>query len=107
MLATEGARAAVLRPRPDALEAEQMRGARVRVWPCHILGRLHETDGAARGLGAHWCCLSAQVILCGSVIILLSDHGLRRHDNTLHIINSDTDLGQGIAHVITLEMLRK
>ena len=30
-----------------------------------------------------------------------------RHDNTLHIINSDTDLGQGIAHVITLEMLRK
>jgi hypothetical protein len=30
-----------------------------------------------------------------------------RHDNALHIINSDTDLGQGIAHVITLEMLRK
>ena len=30
-----------------------------------------------------------------------------RHDNTLHIINSDQDLGQGIAHVITLEMLRK
>jgi len=30
-----------------------------------------------------------------------------RHDNTLHIINTDTDLGQGIAHVITLEMLRK
>ena len=30
-----------------------------------------------------------------------------RHDNTLHIINSDTDLGQGIAHIITLEMLRK
>ena len=30
-----------------------------------------------------------------------------RHDNTLHIITADTDLGQGIAHVITLEMLRK
>ena len=30
-----------------------------------------------------------------------------RHDNALHIINSDTDLGQGIAHIITLEMLRK
>ena len=30
-----------------------------------------------------------------------------RHDNSLHIINSDTDLGQGIAHIITLEMLRK
>ena len=30
-----------------------------------------------------------------------------RHDNALHIINSDTDLGQGIAHVITLEMLSK
>jgi len=30
-----------------------------------------------------------------------------RHDNALHIIPSDQDLGQGIAHVITLEMLRK
>ena len=30
-----------------------------------------------------------------------------RHDNTLHIITADTDLGQGIAHIITLEMLRK
>jgi hypothetical protein len=30
-----------------------------------------------------------------------------RNDNTLHIINSDTDLGQGIAHIITLELLRK
>ena len=30
-----------------------------------------------------------------------------RHDNALHIINADQDLGQGIAHVITLEMLRK
>ena len=30
-----------------------------------------------------------------------------RHDNALHIIPSDQDLGQGIAHIITLEMLRK
>jgi hypothetical protein len=30
-----------------------------------------------------------------------------RHDNALHIINSDTDLGQGIAHIITLECLRR
>ena len=30
-----------------------------------------------------------------------------RHDNALHIINADQDLGQGIAHIITLEMLRK
>lgn len=30
-----------------------------------------------------------------------------RHANTLHIITSDQDLGQGIAHVITLELLRK
>ena len=30
-----------------------------------------------------------------------------RHDNTLHVITADTDLGQGIAHIITLEMLRK
>jgi hypothetical protein len=30
-----------------------------------------------------------------------------RHDQTLHIIPSEQDLGQGIAHIITLEMLRK
>lgn len=30
-----------------------------------------------------------------------------RHDNTLHIIPSEQDMGQGIAHIITLEMLRK
>jgi hypothetical protein len=30
-----------------------------------------------------------------------------RHDNSLHIIPSDQDMGQGIAHIITLEMLRK
>jgi hypothetical protein len=30
-----------------------------------------------------------------------------RHDNSLHIIPSDQDMGQGIAHVITLELLRK
>lgn len=35
------------------------------------------------------------------------DEKTDRHDHTLHIINSDADLGQGIAHVITLEMLRK
>jgi len=28
-------------------------------------------------------------------------------NNALHIIASDQDLGQGIAHIITLEMLRK
>jgi hypothetical protein len=30
-----------------------------------------------------------------------------RQDNALHVITADTDLGQGIAHIITLEMLRK
>jgi hypothetical protein len=30
-----------------------------------------------------------------------------RHDTALHIIPSDQELGQGIAHIITLEMLRK
>jgi len=30
-----------------------------------------------------------------------------RHNQALHIIPSDTDMGQGIAHIITLEMLRK
>ena len=28
-------------------------------------------------------------------------------DTALHIISSDQDLGQGIAHIITFEMLRK
>jgi len=35
------------------------------------------------------------------------DEKTDRHNHNLHIINSDQDLGQGIAHVITLEMLRK
>ena len=30
-----------------------------------------------------------------------------RHTHNLHIIPSDQDMGQGIAHIITLEMLRK
>jgi hypothetical protein len=30
-----------------------------------------------------------------------------RHTNALHIITSEQDLGQGIAHIITIEMLRK
>lgn len=30
-----------------------------------------------------------------------------KHSQALHIITSDQDLGQGIAHIITLEMLRK
>ena len=30
-----------------------------------------------------------------------------RHNHNLHIIPSDQDMGQGIAHIITIEMLRK
>ena len=30
-----------------------------------------------------------------------------RHEHRLHIIPSEQDLGQGIAHIITYEMLRK
>lgn len=30
-----------------------------------------------------------------------------RHDHRLHIIPADQELGQGIAHIITYEMLRK
>ena len=30
-----------------------------------------------------------------------------RNDRRLHIINSEQDLGQSIAHIITYEMLRK
>jgi len=35
------------------------------------------------------------------------DHKTDRRDTALHIIPTDQDLGQGIAHVITFEMLRK
>ena len=35
------------------------------------------------------------------------DEKTDRNTTTLHIITADQDLGQGIAHVITLEMLRK
>ena len=35
------------------------------------------------------------------------DEKTDRNSNALHIITADQDLGQGIAHVITLEMLRK
>jgi hypothetical protein len=35
------------------------------------------------------------------------DEKTDRHTNALHIITGDQDLGQGIAHVITIEMLRK
>ena len=35
------------------------------------------------------------------------DEKTDRHNNNLHIITSDQDMGQGIAHIITLEMLRK
>ena len=35
------------------------------------------------------------------------DHRTDERNNALHIITSDQDLGQGIAHIITLEMLRK
>ena len=35
------------------------------------------------------------------------DNKTDRRNTALHIITSDQDLGQGIAHIITLEMLRK
>jgi len=35
------------------------------------------------------------------------DQKTDRRDTALHIIPTDQDLGQGIAHVITFEMLRK
>ena len=35
------------------------------------------------------------------------DEKTDRHNNALHIITGDQDLGQGIAHIITIEMLRK
>jgi hypothetical protein len=35
------------------------------------------------------------------------DRNTDRSSSNLHIIPSDQDLGQGIAHIITLEMLRK
>jgi hypothetical protein len=35
------------------------------------------------------------------------DEKTDRHEHRLHIIPSEQDLGQGIAHIITYEMLRK
>jgi len=35
------------------------------------------------------------------------DEKTDRHERRLHIIASDEDLGQSIAHIITYEMLRK
>jgi len=35
------------------------------------------------------------------------DEKTDRHEHRLHIITSEQDLGQGIAHIITYEMLRK
>jgi hypothetical protein len=35
------------------------------------------------------------------------DEKTDRHNHNLHIIPSNQDMGQGIAHIITLEMLRK
>ena len=35
------------------------------------------------------------------------DEKTDRPNHNLHIIPSDQDMGQGIAHIITLEMLRK
>ena len=34
------------------------------------------------------------------------DERTDRHNQTLHIIPSEQDLGQGIAHIITYEMLK-
>lgn len=35
------------------------------------------------------------------------DEKTDRHNQALHVIHPDQDMGQGIAHIITLEMLRK
>jgi hypothetical protein len=35
------------------------------------------------------------------------DHKNDRHDRSLHIITNEQDLGQGIAHIVTFEMLRR
>jgi len=35
------------------------------------------------------------------------DHKTDRSDRSLHIITNEQDLGQGIAHIVTFEMLRR
>jgi uncharacterized protein YacL (UPF0231 family) len=35
------------------------------------------------------------------------DHKTDRNDHNLHIITNDQDLGQGIAHIVTFEMLKR
>lgn len=45
----------------------------------------------------------------GGYVMEYSTYDPRKDErnNALHIITSDQDLGQGISHIITLEMLRK
>jgi hypothetical protein len=45
----------------------------------------------------------------GGYVMEYSTYDSRKDErnSALHIITSDQDLGQGIAHIITLEMLRK
>jgi hypothetical protein len=45
----------------------------------------------------------------GGTIVEMSqyDHKTDRNDHSLHIITNDQDLGQGIAHIVTFEMLKR
>lgn len=45
----------------------------------------------------------------GGTIVEINQYDSKtdRNDHSLHIITNDQDLGQGIAHIITLELLRK
>jgi len=62
-------------------------------------------DREIEGNGMNFTILSA----VGGYVMQYSQYDEKndRNDRRLHIINSDQDLGQSIAHIITYEMLRK
>jgi len=45
----------------------------------------------------------------GGTIVEMNQYDSKtdRHDHSLHIITNDQDLGQGIAHIVTFEMLKR
>jgi hypothetical protein len=63
---------------------------------------------ASRGIDQHGMNFTVYHANGGYVMeYSMYDRKTDRRDTALHIITSDQDLGQGIAHIITLEMLRK
>ena len=71
-------------------------------------GRKHNLISRGSELNSRGMSFTIHMANGGYVLEYTSyDEKTDRNSHNLHIISSDQDLGQGIAHVITLEMLRK